>query len=210
VDLDPAMLARARVRGAAAGKETTARLRLVEGDLFAARPGEAGTYGLAILALNSILLLGGPREQRGAIGVLADLLAPGGIAVVDAWQPLAEDLVRFDGRVSLEWLRRDPATGRDVVKLAAAWYDGATRAVTVTTIFDEAGPGEPPARWTRVDALRLISADELRVAAEDAGLIVEVVAGDYDLTPLGPGADRAILVARRPERPAAAGTAHRD
>jgi hypothetical protein len=189
---------------------TDARLRLVEGDLFATRPGEAGTYGLAILALNSILLLGGPREQRQAIGVLAGLLAPVGISVVDAWQPLAEDLVRFDGRVSLEWLRRDPWTGRDVVKLAAAWYDGASRAVTLTTIFDEAGPGESPARWTRVDALRLISADELRAAAEDSGLIVEVVAGDYDLTPLGPGADRAILVARRPEGTAAPRTAARD
>jgi len=210
VDLDPAMLARARARAGAAGEGTTARLRLVEGDLFAARPGEAGTYGLAILALNSILLLGGPREQRQAIGVLAGLLAPGGIAVVDAWQPLAEDLVRFDGRVSLEWLRRDPGTGRDVVKLAAAWYDGATRAVTLTTIFDEAGPGESPARWTRVDALRLISADELGAAAEDAGLNVEVVAGDYDLTPLWPGADRAILVARRPDGAGAPRTAARD
>jgi len=198
VDLDPAMLSRARTRAAAAGEGTSQRLRLIEGDLFAARPGEAGTYGLAILALNSILLLGGWREQRQAIGVLADLLAPGGVAVVDAWQPLAEDLVRFDGRLSLEWLRRDPGTGRDVAKLAAAWYDGATRAVTLTTVFDEASPGEPPVRWTRTDALRLVSADELSAAAEDAGLVVEVVAGDYSLTPLGPGADRAILVARRP------------
>jgi SAM-dependent methyltransferase len=198
IDLDPSMLARARARAAAAGQGTAERIRLVEGDLFAPRPDEAGTYGLAILALNSILLLGGPREQRRAIGVLADLLAPGGIAVVDAWQPLAEDLVRFDGRLSLEWLRHDAESGRDVVKLAAAWYDGATRAVTLTTIFDEAGPGEPPSRWTRVDAMRLISADELRAGAEDAGLVVEVVAGDYDLAPLSPGDERAILVARRP------------
>ena len=210
VDIDLAMLTRARRRVATAGEGTVARLTFREGDLFARRPEEAGTYGLAILALNSILLLGGPREQRRAIGVLAGLLAPGGVAVVDAWQPLAEDLARFDGRVSLEWLRRDPGTGRDVVKLAAAWYDGATRAVTLTTIFDEAGPGESPARWTRVDALRLISADELGAAAEDAGLNVEVVAGDYDLTPLWPGADRAILVARRPEGTGAPRTAARD
>lgn len=198
VDLDPAMLARARSRIAASDPGVAERLRLVEGDLLAARPGEAATYGLAILALNSILLLGGPREQRRAIGVLAGLLAPDGVAVVDAWQPLAEDLVRFDGRLSLEWLRRDPATGRDVVKLAAAWYDGATRAVTLTTVFDEAAPGEPPVRWTRTDALHLVSADELRAHAEDAGLAVEVVAGDYDLAPLAPGDGRAIVVARRP------------
>ncbi|MCI0581627.1 MAG: class I SAM-dependent methyltransferase [Chloroflexi bacterium] len=198
VDIDPAMLARARVFAAGAGEGTAERLRLVEADLFAPRPREAGTYGLAILALNSILLLGGPREQRRAIDVLAGLLAPGGIAVVDAWQPLAEDLVRFDGRLSLEWLRRDPATGADVLKLATAWYDGAARTVTLTTIFDEAAPGATPVRWTRVDALHLISADELRAHAEDAGLVVEVMAGDYELTPLGPGDDRAILVARRP------------
>jgi SAM-dependent methyltransferase len=198
IDIDPPMLARARSRAAAAEPGVADRLRLVEGDLLAPRPEDAGTFGLAILALNSILLVGGLREQRRAMGVLADLLAPGGIAVVDAWQPLAEDLVRFDGRLSLEWLRRDADSGRDVAKLAAAWYDGATRAVTLTTIFDEAAPGEPPSRWTRVEALHLISADELRAHAEDAGLVVEVVAGDYDLAPLSPGDERAILVARRP------------
>jgi SAM-dependent methyltransferase len=198
IDLDPAMLARAHARAAAAGEGAAARLRLVERDLFAPHPDEAGTFGLAILALNSILLLGGPREQRRAIAVLADLLAPGGVAVVDAWQPHAEDLVRFDGRLSLEWLRHDPETGREAVKLAAAWYDGATRVVTLTTIFDEAAPGAAPSRWTRVDAMHLVSADELLAGAEQAGLVVEVLAGDYDLTPLRPGDDRAVLVARRP------------
>lgn len=200
IDLDEAMLDRARVRAARAREGTSGRLRLVRGDLFATRPEEVGTFGLAVLALNSILVLGGPREQRRAIDVLAERLAPGGIAVVDTWQPLAEDLVRFDGRLSLEWLRRDAETGRDVAKLAAAWYDGATRAVTMTTFFDEAGPGTSPVRWTRTDTLHLISADELRAHAEDAGLVVEVVAGDYDLSPLAPGDERAILVASKPLR----------
>ncbi|HEX5591637.1 MAG TPA: class I SAM-dependent methyltransferase [Candidatus Limnocylindrales bacterium] len=198
IDLDPAMLARARVRAADAGEAVAGRIELVHGDLFTTRPPGSGRFGLAILALNTILEIGGRRQQREAIGVMAELLGPGGIAVVDAWQPLAEDLVRFDGRVSLEWLRNDHETGRDVTKLAAAWYEGATRAVTLTVIFDEAAPGGSPVRWTRVDALHLVSADELRAHAEDAGLEVEVIAGDYDLSPLSAGADRAILVARKP------------
>lgn len=198
IDSDVAMLDRARARAAGAGAKTARRLSLVRGDLLEPRPDDAGGFGLAILALNSILLLGGPREQRQAVAVMAGLLAPGGIAAVDAWQPLADDLVRFDGRLSLEWLRRDPESGRDVAKLASAWYEGATRAVTLTTIFDESTPGTAPIRWTRVDALRLLSADELRAHVEDAGLVVEVLAGDYDLSPLGPGAERAILVARKP------------
>lgn len=198
IDLDPAMLDRARTRAEAAGQGTADRLSLVAGDLFTTTTPGAGGFGLAILALNSILVLGGPRQQGRAVRVLADLLAPGGIAVVDAWLPHPDDLARYDGRLSLEWLRRDPESGRDVVKLASAWYDETTRAVTLTTIFDEAGPGEPPVRWTRVDSLHLTSAAELRREAEDAGLVLEVMAGDYDLAPIAPGDDRAILVARNP------------
>ena len=32
--------------------------------------------------------------------------------------------------------------------------------------------------------------------AEDAGLVVEEVGGDYDLEPIGPGSERAVLIAR--------------
>ncbi len=205
VDIDPAMVARAIQRADALGRDGVRRPSFVAGDLFdVAIPG-AGTFALGILALNSILLLGGPREQRRAIAVIAELLAPGGIAVVDVWLPLAEDLVRFDGRVGLEWVRTDPETGIDVVKTTAAWYDSATRALTLTTIFDLSDRGGPVHRWVREDAMHLVSADDLRLYAEDAGLEVEVMAGDYDLSPIGPGDGRAILVGRRPaaRRPAA-------
>jgi hypothetical protein len=50
----------------------------------------------------------------------------------------------------------------------------------------------------RVDRLRLTSPDELVGFAEAAGLVVDALAGDYDLSPLEPGAERVILVARRP------------
>ena len=201
VDLDRAMLGRARARAASASPAVEARVTLVEGDLFDAPIPGTGAFRLAILALNSLLILGGPRRRREVFRILAGLVAPGGIVVVDAWLPLAEDLARFDGRLGLEWVRRDPASGRDVTKVAAAWYDSATRAVTLTTIFEEGGPGETPRRWIREDALHLVAADELRIHAEDAGLEVEVVAGGYDLSALQAGDERAVLVARRPGGP---------
>jgi hypothetical protein len=46
--------------------------------------------------------------------------------------------------------------------------------------------------------LRLVSADELRGYAEDAGLTVELLAGSYDMGPMGPGSERAILLAVKP------------
>jgi len=202
VDIDEAMLARARARLATAGARARQRVELVECDLLEAATNTAvragGPYQLAILALNSILILNTPERQRAALRSLAGLLAPGGLAVVDVWLPVPADLTAFDGRLSLDWLRTDPETGNAVTKQSAAWYDPVARLVTLVTLFDEGRAGEAPVRWTREDVLRLITADELIAFATDAGLQVEQVAGDHELNPLAPGSDRAVLLARKP------------
>jgi SAM-dependent methyltransferase len=198
VDLDPAMLARARHRADEAGPETTERLTLVEADLIGLRLAEAGRYGLAFIALNSLMVLETRAAQRAAIQVLADHLAPGGVAAVDVWLPDADDLARFDGRVILEWPRADPETGEMVTKSGSAQHDAAMGTVSLTTIFEAATQGGPVRRWVRRDRMRLVSADELRGFAEEAGLVVEIIAGGYDLGALGPGSERAILVAAKP------------
>lgn len=198
VDLDPAMLERAAARATAAGPAVAARVELVEADLLElALPG-AGTFRLAFIALNSLFLLATRAAQRRAFGVLAAHLAPGGIAAVDIWLPDAEDLARFDGRMVFEYERREPETGHDVTKVAAARYDATGALVDLTSVYEEGPPGTAPIRWIRRDALRLVGADELRGMAEDAGLAVEEIGGDYGLEPMGPGSDRAILVAHRP------------
>ena len=206
IDLDAAMLARAATRARAAGAELGARLELVEGDMLEVRGEHLGRFSLAILGLNSILLVPTFGGQRRAVAAMAELVAPDGTVVIDAWQPDPDDLVRFDGRLSLEWLRTDPETGREVMKLASARYDAARRIVTLTVVFEEAGPGEPPVRWTRSDSLRLVGADELVAFAEEAGMVVETLAGDHDLSPLDAASERVVLVARRPaQRPALPG-----
>jgi SAM-dependent methyltransferase len=196
VDLDPAMLDRARKR--ARGTAGEDRLTFVEADLVGLRLPDAGSYGLAFIGLNSLLVLGSRAAQRAALRALAEHLAPGGLAVVDVWLPDAEDLARFDGRVMLEWPRLDPETGAMVTKVGSAIHDAAAATVTLTTIFEEGGQGEGTRRWVRRDRLRLVSADELREFALDAGLEVELLAGDYGLGPIGPGSERAVLVAVRP------------
>jgi SAM-dependent methyltransferase len=196
VDLDPAMLDRARAK--ARGTPAEAHLTFVEADIVGLRLPDAGRYGLAFMALNSVLVLPTRAAQRAAIRALADHLAPGGLAVVDVWQPDADDLARFDGRVILEWPRLDPETGAIVTKADSAQHDAASATVTLTTIFEEGGQGEPPRRWVRRDRLRLVSADELRDFAEAAGLTVEALAGGYEMGPMGPGSERAILLAVKP------------
>lgn len=199
LDTDPAMLARARERAAAAGPQVVHRLELLTGD--ARRPpADLGAVHLAFVALNSLMVFGDRADQRATVRAIADHLEPGGLAVVDVWLPDAEDLARYDGRLGMEYVRRDPDTGDSVTKLASAVHDPATGTVELTNIYEQGRQGEAPRRWIRHDRLRLVSADDLRAFAEDAGLVVEVIAGDYDLTPLRPGDDRAILVARREQR----------
>ena len=200
IDIDPAMLDRARRRGEAAEADragTAGRLAWREADARLRDETDVGRYRLAILALNSLFVFD-RADQVGVIGRLAELVGPGGLVVVDTWQPQPQDLVAMDGRISLEWLREEPSSGRQVTKQASAWYDPSTRVATVTTVFEEGRRGEPAARWTRVDRLRLTSAEELVEWAERAGLDVERVGGDYDLAPYGPASERAILVARAP------------
>lgn len=201
IDIDRAMLDRARARLAAAGPEVEARVELVEGDMTEAaahpRVKAAGPFELAILALNSIIILPSAERQRAALAAMAQALAPGGLAVVDVWLPVPTDLSAFDGRLSLDWLRIDPDSGREVTKTSAAWFDPTSRRVTLTTIFEEGEPGGTPIRWIRHDALRLVTADELIGYATDAGLQVEQLGGDHELGPLGAGADRVVLVARK-------------
>jgi SAM-dependent methyltransferase len=197
VDIDAAMIARARHAAEAAGPATARRVTLIEDDLVGLRLPAAGTFRLAFIGLNSLLLLGTRAAQREALATVAAHLAPGGIGAVDVWLPDAEDLARFDGRMILEYGRVDPDSGRSVTKIGSAQHDAATQTVTLTTIYEEGSPGEAPARWLRVDRLRLVGAEEVRAMAEDAGLEVETVGGGYDLDPLGPGSDRAVVVARR-------------
>jgi SAM-dependent methyltransferase len=204
VDIDEAMLDRGRARVREAGKAIEERIDLIQADMTQADMDERvtvhGPFKLAILALNSILILTTADLQRRVFESMARLLAPGGLAVVDTWLPVPIDLAAFDGRLSLDWLRTDPDTGLDVTKTSAAWFDPTRRLVTLTTIFEEGEQGSAPRRWTRADALRLITADELMAFAADAGLQLEQMAGDHQLGPLGAGADRVIVVARKPGR----------
>jgi SAM-dependent methyltransferase len=196
VDRDEAMLKRARARATAAGLDDNV-LRLVAGDLREAAVPDQGSFGLAFIALNSLMLLPTRAAQAAAVAALAAPLAPGGIAVVDVWLPDADDLGRFDGRLVLEYVREDPDTGLTVTKAAAARHDAATATVDLTVIYDETAGRRPVARWIRHDRLRLVPADDLVAFGEAAGLELETLAGGYDLEPLGPGSDRAILVARK-------------
>jgi SAM-dependent methyltransferase len=193
VDIDPAMLGRARARWGTR-RRGRGSLELIEADL---RTLELGArFDLAFLGLNTLIQLGAPDAQADAFACLARHLTPGGVAAVDVWLPAPEDLVLYDGRLVLEWVRDDPETGLRVAKQTSARYDPATAVAEIQTLFDAWPPaGGAAQRLGRTDRIRFIGAWEVERRATEAGLVVETRAADYDLTPFGPGAERLVLVA---------------
>ncbi len=189
-------------RGRAAGPEPAAGSSWSRRTFSVSQLPGGARFQLAILALNSILLMGTIEDQSAALETMARHLAPGGLAVVDVWLPSGRELAGYDGRMSLEYVRQDPETGNQIVKMASASHEPAMGHVDLTVVYQEI-EGDGSARtWTRTDRLRLLNAGDLAFLAESAGLEVEVLAGDYDLDPLGPHDERAILIARRRGGPA--------
>ena len=217
VDIDEAMLARARRRWSTVGspalasgrtrrtrsaggrgasaQEERGKLELIAGDLFRVDLGPR--FALVFLALNTLLLLGDGERQRAALRAIARHLRPGGFAAVDVWLPDPDDLAAYDGRLTMEWVRDDPERGERVMKSAAATYDVATETVELHSLFDAWPPdGGPLRRVARTDRMRLLTPSELVRLAREAALEVETLAGDHHLTPFGPGAERVVFVGR--------------
>ena len=200
VDVDAYMLARARSawagRTAAAG--TTARrsadgLEFVEADIRDLRLEKR--FALVILALNTLLMLPGREAQAAALRTMAHHLTPTGRAVVDVWLPTPEDLVGYDGRVTLEWVRDDADRDESVAKVSAARYDPPNAAAIVDSLFDSwPNAGGAITRTARRDTLHFVSAAELRILAEGAGMRVETVGGDHAMSDFGQGSERVVLV----------------
>ncbi|MBX3029374.1 MAG: methyltransferase domain-containing protein [Chloroflexi bacterium] len=199
VDLDRAMLDRAERAWAAArptgrSRRRVGTLRCLEADLLDLDLPDR--FGLAFIALNSLLLVGDLSAQRRAIEALARHLRPGGVAVVDVQLPDATDLAAWDGRLVLDWVRPDPEdAGTQVVKTSSARYDATDGSVRLDVLFDRVGPDGTVRRVTRSDRLHLIGAAGLADLALGAGLSVELLAGDHQAMPIGPGAERVVLIA---------------
>lgn len=197
VDYDPYMLERAATRWqrAKARAAKGASLELLDADVttFALKK----RFDLVIVALNSLLLLDGREAQQAIFEVIAEHLARDGRAVIDVWLPAPDDLALYDGRVVLDWLRRDPEASAQVAKSTAARYDSATRTASVTSLFDAWRDGEAPNRVARQDMITFVSADELVRFATDAGLIVDTIASDYEMGLFAVGSDRVVMVCRR-------------
>jgi len=146
VDISPAMLARAEKAASEAG--SGARLERIVADLIGLDLPGGARFRLAILALNSILLLDTREAQAAALQTMARHLLPGGVAVVDAWLPSATSWRNTTAGSASSTREIDPESGLLVTKTSTAQHEQATGHVILTAIYEEGEQGGSVRRWS--------------------------------------------------------------
>ncbi len=205
VDVSPAMLDVARRRVAEEGLD--GRVTLVEGDMSdlpalhaAGGPGDLDArFNLAFVAVNSFSHLLTTDDQLAALARIRQHLNPGGLLLLDLFNPDLARLLDFRGQMALDKVMTDPETGHRLVKLHAEQVDLAEQLLRVTYVVDELD-GEGRVRRTLFPfTIRYLFRYELELLLRHAGFQVEAIYGSYDLDEFGDGSEKMIAVAQRPD-----------
>ena len=198
IDQDEARIARAARK---ADDEARARLHLSCGDMRQLDLGREfglvfaafGTFHHLLTQDDQLACLRGVRHHLPAEGAFVCDLSPMLSAI---WDPAETAPLLHD------WTRELPGTGEMVTKLRAVLPDRATQVQHETHIYDCLSPDGTLRRVTQEVDLRFTSRYEMEALLLLAGLELEGMYGDYDLTPYNDASEYMITVARRGKEPA--------
>ena len=196
VDLSPAMLAIAREKVAAAKLED--RVRLVQDDMRSVDL--AHRFGLVIVGLNSLMHMDTQSAQLEALKNAARHLAPDGRMVVDLFNPeVVLPDAQQEGQLFLHCLKILP-DGTHLLHFQSPRVDRPTQVIDMTNYYDEMPPDGRVRRHMAPFSLRYLTAGELRLLVQQAGLALEALYGTYELDPFQNDSPRLIAVATHPPR----------
>jgi SAM-dependent methyltransferase len=193
VDLSSEMLEIARAKAEAAG--VTGRVTLVQGD-FTDAP-LPGSYRLAMIMMNSFLHLTTQASQLRALQHWREHLSPGGLLLIDVFNPDVAQLAALDGRLEWDKTWTDPRTGATVMKFLTRTVDLAEQIIHVNLIYDEISIDGQILRTVVSFEQRYLWRFEAELLLNRAGFALEAVYGDRSLGPFEGGSDTMMLVARR-------------
>jgi SAM-dependent methyltransferase len=193
VDMSAGMLEIARQRLGAPGAK--ARHSLIAGDYT--QMDLRGPYALAVCAMNTFMHLADPAAQVTALRHWRKHLRPGGLLILDLFNPDVAELASLDGHLQLEKSWRDPASGFTVMKQVSRTLDQVRQLVHVTFVYDEIAPDGALHRTLSRFDMRYLWPAEAQLLLASAGYRIGTTYGDWDLSELVDGSPRLIIVAER-------------
>jgi len=192
IDASQPMLERARVALEVAG--VSDRVALHHGSMTEATAVPDGSFGLAVVALNGLLLLPSADEQRQALTTARRALDPRGQLVLDILNPTPETLRSFDQTIAHEgtW----PVAGQARVdKYTARRVSPADQRIETELWYDIISADGIVRRVATSYPMRYIHRAELELMLELAGFTEWLFYGSYDLDPFDDTAERLIATA---------------
>lgn len=195
VDVSEAMLDVARSKVAAEGLAD--RVRLYHQDMRELDLGQQ--FNLILVALNSFTHLATLDDQLAALACMRRHLHPGGVLVLDLFNPDLDRLLGFHGQVTLEKTMVDEETGHQVMRFRTEKVDFAQQLLHVTYIVDEVDSQGQVQRTLFPFYMRYLFRYELELLLRHSGFVLEAVYGSYDLDPFDGDSEKMIAVARWPD-----------
>jgi ubiquinone/menaquinone biosynthesis C-methylase UbiE len=194
VDISPAMLELAGQKVAVAG--LGAQVGLIAQDMRYLDLGKR--FNMVLIALSSFSHLLTMDEQLSTLERVYEHLNPGGLLLLDLFNPDLQRLLDFRGQVILDKVMTDPASGRRVLKLRTETVDLAQQVIDVTYIVDEVNEQGHVQRALFSFSMRYLFRHELELLLRYAGFQVEAIYGSYALDQFGEDSENMVAVARRP------------
>jgi SAM-dependent methyltransferase len=193
IDLSPAMLRIARAKAEAAG--VAQLVTLAQGNYIDAPL--AGPYRFAFVMMNTFLHLTAQADQLSALRHWRDHLAPGGLLLIDIFNPDVAQLASLDGRLEWDKSWMDEQTGCTIMKFLTRTVDLAEQVIHVNLIYDEISANGEVRRTVASFDHRYLWRFEAELLMDKAGFALEGIYGDHSLGPFAADSDTMILVARR-------------
>lgn len=194
VDISAAMLdvARGKIAAASLGE----RITLVQQDMR--ELDLDGRFNLAFVAVNSFMHLLSTDDQLAALTRIRQHLNPGGLLLLDLFNPDLARLLDFRGQVALDKVLTDPVSSQRLMRFRTETVDLGQQIIQATFIVDEIDGKGQVLRTLFPFSVRYLFRYELELLLRHAGFEVEAIYGSYDLDEFTGESDKMIAVARRP------------
>jgi SAM-dependent methyltransferase len=152
-------------------------------------------FALAIIAMNSFMHLPTGTEQLAALRSIRKHLQPGGLLIIDLFNPDPHELVADQGLLVHAKSFRS-SWGSEVQKWVLRRTDFAQQTHYVEFMYDEIGPDRLVRRDVIPFTMRWLYQFELQLLLQTAGFELEGLLGSYELDDYTSDSERLIAIAR--------------
>lgn len=192
IDLEPAMLDRARQQTAALKLQD--RLKFIQGDMLKYTTDQK--YNLVLFPYNGLMHFHNLDQQLGLLKRLRSMLNDDGLLVLDLPNPADSFASQDTDAMIYEKSFLEPDSGHLVMQYSVSRLDRTEQLFHITWIYDEVAGDGTVKRTIAPVVFRYFFHAELRWLLQLAGFTIETIYGSPDLDPYEDGCERLIVFAR--------------